>query len=416
MVTSPHQHYVQNTKYANNRSVAAVALPAYRPSPAYDTVMQQRLEHLQPAMPDAQQVIDPRHQDLAGNLHLAQVYMHPETMAYSQPEIGRVPPPYMQYLAQMGRGVDGYNAPDVSYGVDRMSRPVDRACSLIIYPTYGAAPDVTGVAPPQSQYSASEHFVNETLMNHHYKPPPPYPHYANSTPDLATLQTSRSNLNRSPDLVSRKNIGGATAMLSLVHQSHLDQSVDNLAIDTHNLNIRHAMAPQHAWQPSAGSDANSPSGQPPVEIFILDPPMQYPSQHAPLQYSQSDVTGMERRTELRLEQAAVHPGLDFRSPVMPFQSSPESIVCTHASDVTDSSVGQNMLPEGAGNAADEYDDVVSSSTLESWVRSPYRAWFAFETRAISFTPICLSILYLRSTDVLSRRVNIISAILSCCLC
>ena len=90
--------------------------------------------------------------------------------------------------------------------------------------------------------------------------------------------------------------------------------------------------------------------------------MQYPSQHAPLQYSQSDVTGMERRTELRLEQAAVPPGVEFRSPVMPFQSSPESAVSTRACDVTDSSVGQNVLPEGARKTPDEYDDVVRRSS------------------------------------------------------
>ena len=349
---APHQHYLQNAKYANNRSMA---LPAYRPSPAYETVMRQRLEHLQPAMPDAQ-VIDPRHQDLAGNIHLAQVYMHPETMAHSQPEIGRVPPPYMQYLAQMGRANGAYmnGGPDVNYGDERVPRPVDRACSLIIYPTYGTPPDLSG-AVPQSQYSMSEHLINETLMNQ-YKPPPPYPHHPNSssTPDLATLQTSHSNLSSSPDLVSRKNIGnGGTTMLSLVRQSQLDQSIENLSLDTQNMNISHKMA----QQAREISDANTDSS--PVEIFILDPPMPYPSQHAPLQYSQSDVSGMERSIELRLGQTA-HPVGDYRNQRMPSQSSPESVASAHASDVTESSVEHNSPPEGACKTpeVDECDDMV----------------------------------------------------------
>lgn len=349
-VAAPHQHYVQNAKYANNRSAA---LPAYRPSPAYETVMRQRLEHLQPAMPDAH-VIDPRHQDLAGNIHLAQVYMRPETMAYSQPEIGRVPPPYMQYLAQMGRVDEAYTngGADMNYGVDRMPRPVDRACSLIIYPTYGTPPDVSGPVP-QSQYSASEHLINETLMNQ-YKPPPPYPHHINnssSTPDLATIQTSHSNLSSSPDLVSRKNIGnGGATMMSLLCQSQLDQSIENLAFDTQNLNIGHKMA-QQAREMSVPSDGNNDSSS--VEIFIVDPPMQYPPQHAPLQYSQSDVSGLERSIELRLGQTA-YPGGNIHNQRMPSQSSPESVVSSHVSDITEPSV--ELFPEGASSKTQDMEE------------------------------------------------------------
>ena len=54
--------------------------------------------------------------------------------------------------------------------------------------------------------------------------------------------------------------------------------------------------------------------------------------------------------------------------------------------------------------------------LDSCVPSPHQSWFAFEAQAISFTPICPSILsykwvptllgrYLRWTSALSRRVS-----------
>ena len=142
-------------------------------------------------------------------------------------------------------------------------------------------------------------------------------------------------------------------MLSLVRQSQLDQSIENLSLDTQNMNIGHKMA----QQAREISDANTDSS--PVEIFILDPPMPYPSQHAPLQYSQSDVSGMERSIELRLGQTA-HPVGDYRNQRMPSQSSPESVASAHASDVPESSVEQNTPPEGACKTqeVDECDDMV----------------------------------------------------------
>lgn len=195
------------------------ALPAYRPAPDYDSVMRQRMlqqalqqqHHSDPQQP--QQLAQPASQQellhlQTSNLGNAQVYSQAQTIAYSQPEIrehqyqqqdniyANVGPGYMQY------------------------RVGDRATSQIIHPTYST--------PELYAQLLAEDYSNGAVMGEalpfHYKPPPPYPRASNSTPDLA-IQTVKSGLTESPDLVSRRNIG----MADLVDQSRLDHSVENLA-------------------------------------------------------------------------------------------------------------------------------------------------------------------------------------------
>ena len=167
------------------------------------------------------------------NISHAQVYAHPETMAYSQPEMG-----YTQYVShpparQYSHSVYG-NATVDGHVQNIQYRPVDRSSSLIIHPTY-STPELNtqGLA---NTFSTSENMMSEALLNH-YKPPPPYPRPSSSTPDLAT-QTMRTYVSSSPDLVSRKNISNA----ALVEQSHLDQSLENLAMETQRMQISHQMA------------------------------------------------------------------------------------------------------------------------------------------------------------------------------
>ena len=60
----------------------AALLPAYRPSPDYELVMQQRI------MQQQQQINF--HELTPPHLGAAQVYVHPDGMAYSQPEISQM--------------------------------------------------------------------------------------------------------------------------------------------------------------------------------------------------------------------------------------------------------------------------------------------------------------------------------------
>lgn len=239
MFTTPQQQQQQQTvnNYQNsNTGRVTPVVPAYRPSPDYETVMRSRMERL------AQQQNLEQINNVA-NISHAQVYTHPETMAYSQPEIG-----YTQYLNQPSRpyshSVYGNGIADshIQY------RPVDRSSSLIIHPTY-STPELTsgGLA---NQFSTSENMMTEALINQ-YKPPPPYPRPSSSTPDLAT-QTTRTYMSSSPDLVSRKNISNA----ALVKQSRLDQSMENLAFESQKLHVGGQQGP---IQGKLGHPINDPA-------------------------------------------------------------------------------------------------------------------------------------------------------------
>ena len=197
---SSHPHAAVNPSLGRSTPV----LPAYRPAPDYESVMRQRMERLtQP--PSMEPVLHP-------NLSQAAVYTHPETMAYSQPEIGHsYPHAYMGALYSGGMA----DARDLHY------RPVDRSSSLIIAPTY-STPELTTQG---LMLSSSEQHVTPAFLAQ-MRPPPPYPRgNSSSTPDLAS-QTSRPHANSSPDLVSRKNLSNAGV---IPRPGYLDRSVENLA-------------------------------------------------------------------------------------------------------------------------------------------------------------------------------------------
>ena len=203
-------------------------LPAYRPSPDYETVMKRRMERV--AQQHQQNLERLNNATNLANIARAQVYNQPETMAYSQPEMGgNFIQPQSVYVNGFVE-INGMNIPNLTY------RPVDRTNSLIIQPTY-STPELSSQGP--SQMSTSENMITEALINQ-YRPPPPYRGNSNSTPDLAASQTPRSNLSNSPDLVSRRNINLSNAQL--VDQSQLDQSVENLALEVHNLQLSQQMA------------------------------------------------------------------------------------------------------------------------------------------------------------------------------
>ncbi len=254
------------------------ALPAYRPTPDYETVMKRRMERMAQHQHNMERMNNATN---LANIARAQVYNQPETMAYSQPEIGGN---YIQPQSVYVNGfveVDGISIPNLSY------RPVDRTNSLIIQPTY-STPELSSQGLSTSQMSTSENMITEAIINQ-YRPPPPYRGNSNSTPDLAASQTPRSNLSNSPDLVSRRNINLSNAQL--VDQSQFDQSVENLALDMPNLQLSQQMAsnPRLTDESSRSSGhsgsfhkdflyrtRSDPSQQPPVGTDA----MLVPSSHA----------------------------------------------------------------------------------------------------------------------------------------
>ncbi len=186
-------------------------LPAYRPAPDYDTVMQHFSQQAQ------QQSLDHALQlAYLGNIRNSHVYSQPELMAYSQPEIHHLHTAQYQHMGDLV--TSNIPANGVIHPSHYPLRPVDRANSLIIYPTYSSPEQ--GPVIPENQFSTSDHMLN---AEYSYKPPPPYPRAASSTPDLAT-QTMKSGIGTSnPDLIP------------LIVTSRLDQSVENLALDTPRL-------------------------------------------------------------------------------------------------------------------------------------------------------------------------------------
>ena len=219
------------------------APPSYRHTPDYETVMRQRVEQIaqvqQGQMPQTSHLshggLDPAQAQIAylSNILNAQVYAHPETLAYSQPEMPRhqAQSSQVQYMgADITPGVPSVVNSSPHYPL----RPVDRTSSLIIYPTY-ATPDAKSSLPNVNAFSTSDRMLNDYA--YHYKAPPPYPRPSSSTPDLA-CQTLRSTMTGSPDLISRRHMQGLRV------QSFLDQSVENLAVDAQKLTLSQQTAAQ----------------------------------------------------------------------------------------------------------------------------------------------------------------------------
>lgn len=236
-------------------------LPSYRPPPDYKTIMCQKMDRL------AQQV---QQQGTIGNVS----HFSPDVLTYGQPDNHQMP---MQYVAYYNGG-NGYTERPFYDVVDRQSaagyhsaRPVDRASSLIVYPS-GLRHDGQPFYSHINRISVAEHpmlyEVNSSVGNFHparpvdrsssllvypsmahregvvfghvenipdvaamlqYRLPPPYPRQqSTSTPDLA-MQMTNAISHSTPDLASLRG------RPHLVVQSRFDQSVENLAVDNSQL-------------------------------------------------------------------------------------------------------------------------------------------------------------------------------------
>ncbi|CAH1791812.1 unnamed protein product [Owenia fusiformis] len=241
--------------------VPNIELPAYRPSPDYNHVMESRLRGMPSNQNSVQfqqqtspQQLNQQHQfsfSQAANIGSSHVYSRPETMAYSQPEIGQSPPFYQEYLnSVMKENPQIYAQPFVDANghihyrpveqVYRPRNPVDRSSSLIVHSTYAnSSPDLHTQGLLVS--STSETMINEPMFTQPkaYKPPPPYnPRNSSSTPDLAGSQQLVASNNELTSLVSHRNINLTN---ELVVQSRLHHSVDNLAEAVESLEIPNSL-------------------------------------------------------------------------------------------------------------------------------------------------------------------------------
>ncbi|GFO34694.1 tyrosine-protein phosphatase non-receptor type, partial [Plakobranchus ocellatus] len=234
----------------------AALLPAYRPSPDYDVVMQQRMmmqqqqQQQQHANQSPQHLhqhqqhhhLQPHFEEIAtSHLGPAQVYVHPDGMAYSQPEISHNSHSYRSNSFSIGNtNSHSHNDEHGNYAnVDALknysiyanifqdlphhghyqggrsgsvSGPGGGAGgvgmmglggSLAVHPTY-SSPDlhtggealITNHADP---FTTASSLVPGNLLSaqeaalayHQYRPPPPpYPRTSSSTPDLAVGMSS----------------------------------------------------------------------------------------------------------------------------------------------------------------------------------------------------------------------------------
>ena len=226
ILKSPYQDPKQDPDYANRLA----ALPAYRHAPDYDTVMRHKMNQMQ----QQQQVhTTPQIHDVNQNLAHSHIYAQSaeEGLAYSQPEIRHSVPAYSpENNFPMGTPMRNY-ANSVSMYTNLFQETNDymqyrmgeRQTNLVMQPTYSSPELNTNTVPPEFSH---DHYltVNEAFAMHQYKPPPPYPRGSNSTPDLA-VQTIKSNVSNSPDLISRKTLGDAAFM----NQSTSDRSIENIA-------------------------------------------------------------------------------------------------------------------------------------------------------------------------------------------
>jgi len=169
-------------------------VPAYRPAPDYETIMQQRiLSQYYPSYVHA--------------------YLNQDCTSFSQPDI-------YQHSAVVG----GWNpgCARTPTAATHGGHAVDRASSLVIHP------EVVGVARHASAASSVLPRVNQYL---YYRAPPPYPRQSSSTPDLAS-PTKLGAILTYGGLGLRQQ-----CLLHGAAQSQFDESLENLAAEVQQVHM-----------------------------------------------------------------------------------------------------------------------------------------------------------------------------------
>ena len=205
-----HGHMVpaqQNWSGVASSSQDVVCLqqvPAYRPAPDYDTVMQQRiLSQYYPSY------VHPYLSQDCTSFSQPDIYQHSAVVGHWNPDCARKP-------ASAVRG----------------GHAVDRASSLVIHPEsvgVGRHASVTSSIAPQAYRYL------------YYRAPPPYPRQSSSTPDLASPTKLGAILTPSGfDLQQQHLLHGAV-------ESQFDESLENLAAEVQQVHLYgyHSVDPGH---------------------------------------------------------------------------------------------------------------------------------------------------------------------------
>ncbi|GFR60099.1 tyrosine-protein phosphatase non-receptor type, partial [Elysia marginata] len=279
----------------------AALLPAYRPSPDYDIVMQQRLMMQQQQQQQQQQHpqqssnqsyqhlqhqqhhhLQPHFEEIASShLGAAQVYVHPEGMAYSQPEIRHNTHNFRSNSFSIGNSHNHEDEHGNYANVDALKNysiyanifqdhphhghyQVGRSGSIsgatggggvlghggsLVHPTY-SSPDLhtggeTLIHSDGNAFTSSSSSIpgnplltqESTTTYHQYRPPPPYPRTSSSTPDLAVVASSApiQTLGAEAGLQLQQNQqpeekNEYSNQNSLLHQAQLGHSIEDLSM------------------------------------------------------------------------------------------------------------------------------------------------------------------------------------------
>ncbi|KAM6461228.1 tyrosine-protein phosphatase non-receptor type 21 isoform 4-T6 [Liasis olivaceus] len=190
------QHYMQPSPMSSNPSItgsdvlhsdyvpshrhSALIPPSYRPTPDYETVMKQLNRGM---MNSDKQSHSMRNLNI-GNSY---AYSRPDALVYSQPEI--------REHANFASPHSSHYPFNLNYSFhSQSSYPYPAERRLVVGAV--SVPELTNV-----QLQAQDYPAPNIMKTQVYRPPPPYPRPANSTPDLSRhLYSSNSN----PDLITRR--------------------------------------------------------------------------------------------------------------------------------------------------------------------------------------------------------------------
>ncbi|XP_066281306.1 tyrosine-protein phosphatase non-receptor type 21-like isoform X1 [Branchiostoma lanceolatum] len=208
-------------------------LPAYRPTPDYETAV--RNNRLRSVMDSGQS------QSLI-NLGLSGVYNNPETMVYSQPDMIKHDL-YSQRIVSLSQERTFVQSPAVY-------SPSHTNTTTETFPLHSASFSHTVSTPELAKpyTNMAQITVSSEALLHHYKPPPPYPRHHTSTPDLAMQRYKHPQVSSSsPDLLPRRIVPVPRPQIfqeesiPLVHA--LQEASRTLVRSTSSLKDEHIMHP-----------------------------------------------------------------------------------------------------------------------------------------------------------------------------